>query len=100
MKKHTLSLVSLAAVALFSAGVSAQTAPMAQQTDRSFDFNNFYNTNKTADGMVSKEQYMMEMSRRWDMAEKMMGPDNKKGWASQANLRKAMQIPIDAKGAQ
>ena len=43
---------------------------------------------------------MMEMSRRWDMAEKMMGPDNKKGWASQANLRKAMQIPIDAKGAQ
>ncbi len=88
MKKQSLSLAAIAAVALFSMGASAQTTPL--QSDRSFDFNTFYGKKMPMDTMVSKEQYMMEMERRWNMAEKMMGPNAKKGWANHAMLMKAI----------
>ncbi len=99
MKKQSLSLVAIAAAALFSIGASAQTAPL--QSDRSFDFNMFYSSKMPMETMVSKDQYMREMERRWNMAEKMMGPDGKKGWASHAMLMKAISdtSPV-AGGAQ
>ena len=88
MKKQSLTLVALAAAALFSVGASAQPAPL--QSDRSFDFNMFYGKKMPMETMVSKEQYMKEMERRWNMAEKMMGPEAKKGWVSHAMLMKAI----------
>lgn len=91
MKKQSLSLVALAATALFSIGASAQTAPL--QTDRSFDFNTFYGNKMPMETMVSKEQYMREMERRWMMAEKMQGAKDKQGFVSYSTLRKAMEQP-------
>ena len=91
MKKQSLSLVALAAAALFSIGASAQTQPL--QSDRSFDFNAFYGNKMPMETMVSKDQYMKEMERRWMMAEKMQGANGKPGWVSHAMLRKAMEQP-------
>ena len=97
MNKQSLSLVALAAAALFSIGVNAQTAPL--QSDRSFDFNSFYmNKSPAADSMVSKQQYMKEMERRWTMAEKMNDAKAKKGWVSRSNLMKAMEQPNVSNG--
>ena len=97
MKKQSLSLVALAAAALFSIGASAQTAPL--QSDRSFDFNMFYGNKMPMETMVSKEQYMKEMERRWNMAEKMMGPNAKKGWASHSMLMKAISDTSPVQGS-
>ena len=44
-----------------------------------------------ADTMASKEQYMMEMERRWKMAEKMMVDNPKKGWDNHGMLMKAIK---------
>ncbi len=96
MKKQTLSLIGIAAAALFAAGVQAQGG--ALQTDRSFDFHNFYNGKATPEAMVSKDQYMKEMERRWMMADKMMGDKAGKGWVSHSNLMKAMKEPPVASG--
>lgn len=90
MKKHSLSLVALAAAALFSIGAQAQ-APLLNDRSQGFDFNQFYGNKMPADTMVSKDQYMKEMERRWNNAEKMMGANAKKGWASHAMLMKSMQ---------
>ena len=46
-----------------------------------------------ADTMASKEQYMMQMERRWNMAEKMMVDNPNKGWVNHGMLMKAMQQP-------
>lgn len=91
MKKQSLTLVALAATALFSIGASAQTKPL--QSDRSFAFNEFYAKKMPMDTMVSKEQYMKEMENRWMMAEKMQGTTGKPGWVSGAMLMKAMEQP-------
>ena len=88
MKKQTFSLIGIAAAALFATGVHAQAA---LQTDRSFDFHNFYNGKMQADTMISKEQYMKEMERRWMMADKMMGDKAGKGRVSHEMLMKAMK---------
>ena len=95
MKKHTLSLIGIAVTALFAVGVQAQGA---LQTDRSFDFHNFYNGKATPEAMVSKEQYMKEMERRWMMADKMMGDKAGKGMVSHSNLMKAMKEPPAVSG--
>lgn len=94
MKKHSLSLVALAATALFSIGANAQTKPL--QSDRSFNTSMFYMQNMPADSMdmmVSKEQYMKEMENRWMMAEKMQGTSGKPGWVKFGMLKKAMEQP-------
>ena len=96
MKKQTLSLVALAAAALFSVGAAAQTAPL--QSDRSFDFNMFNSNKMPMETMVSKEQYMKEMENRWNMAEKMQGTSGKKGWVSHGTLKKAMEQPNVSNG--
>ena len=95
MKKHSLSLVALAAAALFSIGAQAQAPAL---NDRPFDFNQFYGNKMPAETMVSKEQYMKEMERRWNNAEKMMGTNAKKGWASHAMLMKSMEQPNVSNG--
>ena len=96
MKKQSLSLVALAAAALFSIGAIAQTSPL--QSDRSFDFNMFYSSKMPMETMVSKEQYMKEMENRWNMAEKMQGANAKKGWVNYTTLRKAMEQPNVSNG--
>jgi hypothetical protein len=55
-----------------------------------------------SDTIVSKEQYMMEMERRWNMAEKMMVDNPKKGWVNHGILMNAMKElgPAHAGGAQ
>ena len=92
MKKHSLSLVALAAAALFSIGVQAQ-APLLNDRSQGFDFSQFYGKKMSGETMVSKDQYMQEMERRWNNAEKMMGTNAKKGWASSAMLMKSMEQP-------
>lgn len=96
MKKQTLSLISIAAAALFAAGVQAQGG--ALQTDRSFDFHNFYNGKATPEAMVSKDQYMKEMERRWIMADKMMGDKAGKGFVTSDYLMKAFKDSAATKG--
>lgn len=94
MKKQSLSLVALAAAALFSIGATAQTKPL--QSDRSFNSSMFTAKNLPADSMdmmVSKEQYMKEMENRWMMAEKMQGASGKPGMVKFSMLKKAMEQP-------
>ena len=89
MKKHTLALICIAAATLFAAGAHAQSQVV--YTDRTFDFNVFYNNKMAPDAMVSKEQFMKEMEKRWMMADKMMGDKGGKGMVSAAMLMKAMK---------
>lgn|GEM_PF-4996957 len=94
MKKQSLSLVALAAAALFSIGASAQPKPLPYQG--SFNSSMFYAQNMPAhsmDMMVSKEQYMKEMENRWMMAEKMQGTSGKPGWVKFGTLKKSMEQP-------
>ena len=95
MKKHTLSLIGIAAAALFATGVQAQVL----NTDRSFDFNVFYNNKMAPEAMVTKEQFMKEMEKRWMMADKMMGEKSGKGMVSAAVLMKAMK-DVSTSGSQ
>ena len=94
MKKQSLSLVALTAAALFSIGASAQPKPL--QSDRSFSSNMFYAQNmpmESMDMMVTKDQYMKEMEKRWMMAEKMQGASGKPGMVKFGMLKKAMEQP-------
>ena len=95
MKKHTLSLISIAAAALFATGVYAA----GENSNLPFEFHTFMSSKMPADTMVSKEQYMKEMEKRWMMADKMMGANAGKGWVSHGMLMKAMkESPITASG--
>ncbi|MEO7254679.1 MAG: hypothetical protein ABIZ64_10635 [Casimicrobium sp.] len=99
MKKQSLTLVALAASALFSIGAIAQPKPL--QSDRSFNSSMFYAQNmpmESMDMMVSKEQYMKEMENRWMMAEKMQGTSGKPGWVKFGMLKKAMEQPNVSNG--
>ena len=88
MKKHTLSLMVVAAAALFAAGVQAVGA----NSNLPFEFNRFMATKKPATTvMITKEDYMAEMEHRWMMADKMMGANAGKGVVSQSALMKAMR---------
>ena len=89
MKKHALSLIGIAAAALFATGVCAESA----NSDLPFEFHTFMNSKTKAETMVSKEQYMKEMERRWMMADKMMGDKAGKGSVSHGMLMKAMKEP-------
>ncbi len=97
MKKHTLSLISIAAAALFATGIHAQSA----NTNLPFEFHTFMGAKAPADTMVSKEQYMKEMEMRWDMADKKMGVKGGKGWVTHSALMDAMkETPVAKGGAQ
>jgi hypothetical protein len=97
MKKHTLSLISVAAAALFATGAYAESA----NSNLPFEFHNFMSSKTPVDTMVSKEQYMKEMENRWDMAHKKMGPSARKGWVSHRALMDAMkETPIAKGGSQ
>jgi hypothetical protein len=90
MKKHTLSLIGVAAAALFATGVQAVGA----NSNLPFEFNRFMATKKPANTvMITKEEYMAEMEHRWMMADKMMGANAGKGVVSQRMLMKAMRNP-------
>lgn len=93
MKKSSLSLVALAAATLFSLSATAQTTPLQSDRSSSFDFNAFYGNKMPMEMMVTKEQYMAEMERRWMMAETMQGANGKKGMVAVSTLRKAMEQP-------
>ena len=97
MKKHTLSLIGIAAAALFATGVYATS----ENTNLPFEFHTFMSSKMPADTMVSKEQYMKEMENRWNMADKKMGAKAGKGWVSHAALMDAMkETPLAKGGAQ
>jgi hypothetical protein len=95
MKKHTLSLIGIAAATLFATSVQAQVL----NTDRSFDFNVFFANKMAPESMISKEQFMKEMEKRWMMADKMMGEKSGKGMVSAGMLMKAMK-DFSSAGAQ
>lgn len=94
MKRHTLSLISVAAAALFSAGIHAESA----NSNLPFEFHSFMSSKAPVDTMVSKEQYMKEMENRWNMADKKMGSNSGKGWVSHRALMDAMKDTSLAKG--
>ena len=97
MKKRTLSLVGIAAAALFATGVRAESA----NSNLPFEFHTFMGAKAPADAMISKEQYMKEMENRWNMADKKMGAKAGKGWVSHAALMDAMkETPASKGGAQ
>ena len=70
MKKQTLSLLGIAAAALFATSVYATS----ENTNLPFEFHTFMSSKMPADTMVSKEQYMKEMENRWNMADKKWVP--------------------------
>ena len=94
MNKHTLSLISIAAAALFATGVHAESA----NSDLPFEFHAFMTAKAPVETMVSKEQYMKEMENRWNMADKKMGANAGKGWVSHRALMDAMKEAPTAKG--
>ena len=97
MKKHTLSLIAIAAAAVFATGVYAES----KNSNLPFEFHTFMGAKAPADTMVSKEQYMKEMENRWNMADKKMGANAGKGWVSHAALMGAMkETPVSKGGAQ
>ncbi len=97
MKKQTLSLIGIAAAALFATGVYAESA----NSNLPFEFHTFMSSKMPGDTMISKEQYMKEMEMRWNMADKKMGANAGKGWVSHKALMDAMkETPIAKGGAQ
>ena len=97
MKKQTLSLIGIAAAALFSASVYAESA----NSNLPFEFHTLMTAKAPADTMVSKEQYMKEMENRWNMAHKKMGPSATKNFVSHKALMDAMkEAPASKGGAQ
>ena len=95
MKKHTLSLIGIAAAALFATGIHAESA----NSNLPFEFHTFMSAKSPSDTMVSKAQYMKEMEMRWNMADKKMGAKAGKGWVSHSALMDAMkETPAVAKG--